>query len=155
MAKTTGNYICSDAKCQNPIKGFKCMKVSPVRQSQVIKAPVETGQKSFDNKVIEPLEVRVTGFVDKHDSENPDTVAKLNAMLANRKFEFYSVLTENDMYQNLILQSCPSTIDSGTPDLISYELVFVEAMLIQNRNNRTPANKQNTNTVKSGNTPLK
>ena len=144
--------VYSDNNFTVPINGLNCMKFSINRTSNVIGAPVESGQKSFDNKVRNPVEVKVTGIVELAndiDGYADFAISKINEMYANREFKFYSVQTEYDSFKNLILKDCPYTIDQNQPDFMVYELTFVEAMLVQNVS-YTPANRQNTNTNAGG-----
>lgn len=143
----------------NPIRGLHCMKVVVNRHSNVIGAPIETGQTSFDNKVILPMEVTVTAIIclnedDDFSGYSGEAMTAVNEMIASREFKFYSVIDGDDVYDNLILKECPATRSSSEPDFLEYELKFVEAMLIQD-NTYSPANPQDTDTVSAGNTNMK
>ena len=141
--------IYTDNEFKRELVGANCIKFGISRRSRVISAPVETGQKSFDNKVLEPAEVRITAIVESFPEDPSFVISAINQMYANRKFEFYSVETDADAYKNLILKDCPYTIDQDRPDFMVYELVFVEAMLIQTSANN-PFNGQDSNTKSAG-----
>jgi len=141
------NYICSDENGESPIEGFNVMRIRVNRTTKVISAPIESGQESFDNKVIQPLEVVVSGTVLVSDETGAEsTIAE---MLASREFKFYAIREEDRIYQKMILKACPYDRGSENPDFKMYELTFVEAMLIQD-NKYTPARPEDRDTVKSG-----
>lgn len=141
------NYICSDENGESPIEGFNVMKIRVNRTAKVISAPIESGQESFDNKVIQPLEVVVTGNILVSDETGAEsTIAE---MFASRAFKFYAIREEDRIYQKMVLKACPYDRETSTPDFKVYELTFVEAMLIQD-NKYTPANPEDRDTVKSG-----
>ena len=128
----------------SPIKGFKSLKVQIIRDSNVIGAPIESGQTSFDNKVREPTKVIATGvLVIDRKQEYLKTLLKLKKMFANREFEFYAASDGIDSVENLILKTLPTTRNADRYDWISIELTFVEAMNVQTREG-TPYNIDNT-----------
>lgn len=141
------NYVCSDNEGKSFIKGFSVTNISVRRKANVISAPIESGQESFDNKILLPLEVVVTGSVSAEDDDGAESI--LAEMYASREFKFYSVMEEDVLHNNLILKEMPYDRGTKAPDLRIYNLLFVEAMLIQ-ENKYTPANPQNRDTVKSG-----
>lgn len=141
------NYVCSDNEGKTFIKGFSVTNISVRRKASVISAPIENGQESFDNKVIQPLEIVVTGAISAEDDDGAEST--LAEMYASREFKFYSVMEEDVLHMNLILKEMPYDRGAKAPDLRIYNLLFVEAMLIQ-ENTYTPANPQNRDTVKSG-----
>ena len=142
------SYICKDDSGQEPITGFSIDAINVKRDSDVIAAPVESGQQSFDNKVIKPMEIVVNGSIYREDATG--ALSSILEMYASRKFKFYSVQDGDDLYPNLILKSCPLTRNTEKIDLNMVELVFVEAMLIQEQR-YTPANPEDRSDVKSGN----
>ena len=123
--------VYSDGSFGGEITGLKVTNVKFIPSSRIISAPVESGVESFDNKVIEPAKVIVTGSIMMGMEGASAAISTIKLMLANRKFEFYSVSNGEDCYDNLILESCPSTRDSEKYDLIVYELTFKQALLIQ------------------------
>lgn len=123
--------IYSDNNFGSKIDIFKSTKVKVEKRSRVIKAPVENGLQSFDNKVIDPIVIRVTGVIDCTDPNSDNALNVIDKMFFNRDFEFYSVSSKDGSYDNLILQDAPRDEDSDRPDWAVFELVFVEAMLIQ------------------------
>ena len=127
-------YLCSDENGDATIGGFHCTKIQVRKYANAIKAPVETGQMSFDNKVIMPNEILLTGYVDAVSSMDAMKAHQILAeMIASRKFKFYTITTDNETYKYLMLIDCPKTTDRELPDLALYELTFVEVRLVQNK----------------------
>lgn len=83
--------IYSDNNFGSKIDIFKSTKVKVEKRSRVIKAPVENGQQSFDNKVIDPIIIRVTGVIDCTDPNSDNALDVIDKMFFSRDFEFYSV----------------------------------------------------------------
>ena len=147
-------YLCYDNEGKHGMYGLNVTKIQVREYANAIKAPVETGQMSFDNKVIMPMEVRITGVIETQDKDVARSARSgLSEMIANRKFKFYSVVTDGKTYKNLMLIACPKTIDRDEPDWEIYELTFVEVLLVQNKS-YTPANPSDKNTTKSVNTDM-
>ena len=120
------------------LEAFKAMKVRVEKTSKVIAAPVEGGAMAFDNKVRMPIRLTISGYVDCSDIFNGAvrrTLTQLNKMFLNRDFEFYSVATRDGAYDNLILQDCPHEENADKLDLAYFELVFVEALIVQGSQN--------------------
>ena len=95
--------VYSDGSFGGEITGLKVTNVKFIPSSRIISAPVESGVESFDNKVIEPAKVVVTGSVMMGTEGASAAISTIKQMLANRKFEFYSVSNGEDCYDNLIL----------------------------------------------------
>lgn len=126
------------------LKGLKSMKVQIVKSARVIGAPVESGQTSFDNKVLDPTKVIVTGvIVIDREGKFRETLKTLNSMWASRAWKFYFASDGFNSQGNLILQTFPTTRDVEKFDWISVELTFVERMLVQ-KDNKT-ASSEDTN----------
>jgi hypothetical protein len=131
---TKGAYVWTGEKVGNgsPLHGFSVDNVKCIYSAKVIGAPVETGQESFDNKVIEPYRVIVTGhLVIDDESGYQTTLKKLKEILNDRKFRFYSVSDGASFYERLILTELPVERSVDAYDFYSIELTFVQAMLIQ------------------------
>lgn len=144
-------YVFSSNKSSNPIKGFSVDKVRQVLKARVIAAPVETGQQSFDNKVLDPYDVIVEGCVVIDDEGQwKKTIDTLEKMYANRDFEFYSVSDGVNYYENLILTELPIERDCSRYDIISIEMKFVQAMLVQKQEQKKPANSEDSSTRNLG-----
>lgn len=123
------------------IPGFSPDKVKVDRQSDMISAPIETGQRSFDNKVRKPLVITVTGTIPRYE----DTYAKsrLLHMWENREFEFYAVTTKDGAYINLCLKDMTTENTTEKYDLQECTLVFMEAMLIQSYSSSSVSDSEN------------
>jgi len=121
---TTNDYTA-------PLKEFKVLDIKVNPDSDLISAPVETGTESFDNKVIKPNHIIITGIIHVYGENADHDIKKLYQMFLNRKFKFYSVATKEACYENLMLKSCPHTESKDKPDWLVYELDFREALLVQ------------------------
>jgi hypothetical protein len=144
--------VYSDNNFGSEIIGFKTMRVSIQKNARVIAAPVETGHTSFDNKVRDPTVVKVIGDIVIGDGTS-SAISKLEEMFAERGFKFYSATDGVNYANNLILKDFPPLRDVGKYDIISVELGFVEAMLIQGQEDKTE-NEENSNTRDNGTVPL-
>lgn len=126
------------------------IKVHVERIARVISAPVEDGRSSFDNKVIEPVRITVTCKVDlSSKNESESVIAQINAWLRNRTYQFCSIRTRTGFFKNLILEKAPSVEEIKEIDLGTYDLVFVEAILIQGAAPQS-LNPDNYDTTKGG-----
>lgn len=123
--------VYTDNSFGGELIGLKSVMVKIIPSARIIGAPVETGVTSFDNKVIDPMKVIVTGVVVMDDDQSAGAISGIKEMMANRDFNFYSVSNGQDCVNNLIMESASSTRESARYDFIEYELVFKQAMLIQ------------------------
>lgn len=120
------------------VEGLGSFKVTINKSSRVIGAPVETGQMSFDNKVIDPTKAVVSGvIVIDAQGKYKSTLAKLEKMFRNRDYTFYAVSDGATSVSGMMLTGFPTIRSVEQYDWISVELVFTEAMLIQ-KGNSTP-----------------
>lgn len=126
------------------------MKVHIERLSRVISAPVETGESSFDNKVIDPVRITITCKVDlAHRDRAEETIELINSVLKNRTYAFCTIVTRTFYSDKMILEKAPSIEEVKEIDIGTFDLVFVEAMLIQGAST-TASNPDNNDTVKGG-----
>lgn len=137
--------VYTDNSFGGEVLGLKSIRVQIFPSSRIIGAPVETGQISFDNKVIDPTKVVVRGIVTMDDEQSSSAIASIKTMMANRDFEFYSVRNGQDCANNLILESAQSIRDSDKYDSIEYELVFKQAMLNERDNGASGENSDTQN----------
>jgi hypothetical protein len=135
----------------SPVEGFSVDKVRQVLKARVIAAPVETGQQSFDNKVLDPFDIVVEGCVVIDDEGKwKKTIQTLRQMYANRKFEFYSASDGVNYYDNLILVELPIERDVSRYDIVSIEAKFVQAMLVQAKEQSSSSNSEDSSTRNLG-----
>lgn len=133
------------------IRGFKIIDILPNLTSRVIAAPVESGEQSFDNKVIDPYTIKVLGAIVNEGAVAADVEQaedKIIQMFYNRKYKFYSLSSRSICFDNLILQNAPWSQKSEKPDNDVFELVFVQAMIVQGKGD--PSDGENSNTAASG-----
>lgn len=128
---------------------FKAFTVHVNDRSRLISAPVETGEMATDHKVIDPTIITVSGTVNRLDEEAANVISKLESMFTNQRLEFCSVVTNEAAWSGLILKDKPHKEDSDRPDLIAYEIVFQEIILVQGKTGAT-TNSENGNTTNTG-----
>jgi hypothetical protein len=132
------------------VEGIYIDSVKQVMRARVLSAPVETGARSFDNKVLDPYEVIVTAtIVIDDDQKYKKTMQTLREMMANRSFSFYSVTDGVNFYENLIMTECPIEREASKFDFITVEIKFTQAMLVQ-KNSTKSENPENSDTRKLG-----
>lgn len=144
------SYIYIDNNYNTAIQDCKVFEVVVKNPSRVISAPIETGQRTFDNKVLDPREITVTGMCANNPCAFSGGAAVVGgeaknvfkAMWKNRKFNFYSLTSPEAAYKNLILKDYTTKSSADRIDWTEYTLVFVEALLIQSRSEKKPANPE-------------
>lgn len=147
-----GVYEDDGTNPSNLLSGLKSLTIQANKRARVIAAPVETGHMSFDNKIIDPLQVVVKGIIviDPESFETTNTIDTLNEMLESRKFKFYSAYDGTEYYPHLILQEFPRIRDVNQIDFLQVTLTFVQAMLVQKQAEPTASNSENSNIRNTG-----
>lgn len=120
------------------LNGVDVFSVEVKNKARTLKAPLETGFTSMDDKVIDPKEVVVSAFVDKLSPFYSHAMSCLKEMHANRKAKFYKVMNDGIVVDNLILETFTTKNESEKPDLLRVELIYSEAMMIQEKS-KTPS----------------
>lgn len=141
--------VFRDNKFGREVTGFLVDSVKCIRKAKVIGAPIETGQTSFDNKVVEPYDVVVKGTI-TIDGSHRATIKILDDMIATRDFEFFSVTDGHNGYSDLALVQFPHERNFEKYDLIQCELVFTHMMMIQKDSGGSPSNSDNSDSRDSG-----
>lgn len=141
--------VFRDNKFGSELGGFLVDSVKQIPKARVIGAPIETGQTSFDNKVVEPYDLVVKGTIVIDGTHKP-TVHILEYMINNREFEFYSVTDGHNGYSDLALVQFPHERNFEKYDLIQCELVFTHMMMIQRDSGGSPSNSDNSDSRDSG-----
>lgn len=129
MAKYAHVYF--DNSFGSELTGFSVDSVQCVRKARMIGAPVESGQISFDNKVIDPYDVVVKGTITMDSLDAASAINELQRMIDNRDFQFYSVDDGMNGYDNLSLVKFPNLREAEKYDWIQVELGFTHVMLVQ------------------------
>lgn len=147
-----GVYEDDGTNPSNLLSGLNSLTIQANKRARVIAAPVETGHMSFDNKVIDPLQVIVKGIIviDPESFETKNTIDTLNKMLESREFKFYAAYDGTEYYPHLILQEFPRIRDVNQIDFLQVNLTFVQAMLVQKQAEPTAANSENSNFRNTG-----
>ena len=120
-----------DNKFKKPLLGFSVDSVQCIRKTRVIGAPIETGQVSFDQKVIDPYDLIVKGTIVMAEESSGNAMEELEKMIANRDYEFYSVSDGAKGYSDLTLVKFPNLREAEKFDWYQIELVFTHVMLVQ------------------------
>ena len=136
--------IYADKNFNDEIVLFSPVECIFTLPSRVIKAPVEGGAMSFDNKVRDPITIKIIGEINLALEGAEEAVRKIWEMYHNREFSFYSVSTKDAMLSNVILQNAIDRTSDKKFDIATYELEFVEAMIIQGSSKKAldPANDE-------------
>lgn len=129
MIDDTCVYV--DNKFKKPLLGFSVDSVRCMQKARVIGAPIETGQVSFDQKVIDPYDLVVKGTIVMAEEKSHEALEELDKMIANRDYEFYSVSDGASGYDNLTLVKFPNLREAEKFDWYQIELVFTHMMLVQ------------------------
>jgi hypothetical protein len=125
---SNGVAVCSDNKWKDPITAFFPFKFETSRPSRVIRAPVESGQAAADNKVLDPIVIKVTGkymrYADGYDSYGNDEHGKHRAShiipkLADSKDILRSVISPDGFYNNLSVTNVDTMSETSEVDLIT------------------------------------
>lgn len=123
--------IYRDAEGSQEIEGLSVRSARKVSHANVIGAPLESGQQSFDNKVIMPYEVVVDGIIVIDDEGKwQKTLRAINKMFESREFEFYSASDGVQVWKNLILKDYPVIRKAEEFDYIYCNITFVEAKIV-------------------------
>lgn len=123
--------IYADKNFNDEVTLFSPVECVVTLPSRVTKAPVEGGAMSFDNKVRDPIIAKIIGKINLLTEGADRAVRKIWDMYRNRDFSFYSVSTKDAMLSNVILQNAIDRTNDKEFDIATYELEFVEAMIIQ------------------------
>ncbi len=138
--------VYTDNDFGSELAGFEIMCVKVRKHSRVTTAPLESGESSADYKVLEPIHVTVDGYVDcagNTDFAGKITLDRLNEMFLTREHKFFSVITKDAKYNNLVLQECPHDEDAEKPYMAHFRLEFVEAMVVQGKSSKKTADGAN------------
>ena len=134
------------------LAGFEIMSIKVRKSARVTSAPLESGETSADYKVLNPIHITVDGYIDcagNTDFAGAITLDCLNEMFLMREHEFYSVITKDAKYNNLVLQECPHDEDAEKPYMAHFRLEFVEAMVVQGKSTKTSSG-DNSDTTQRG-----
>lgn len=129
MINDTCVYV--DNKFDKPLLGFSVESVRCMKKARVIGAPIETGQVSFDQKVIDPYDLVVRGTIVMAEEKSHEAIEELDKMIENRDYEFYSVSDGVSGYSDLTLVKFPNLREAEKFDWYQIELVFTQMMLVQ------------------------
>lgn len=134
---------------ETKLNGVNIFDVKCEPLSRVIFAPIETGVKSPDCKVRDPVKVTVMLTIvngettDREQTSPQETLRQIDRMFIDQDLNLYSVCDGVSIYRNLILQGCPHNRNAKEFDFLNYQLIFVEAMQVQGEGQKKPSNNEN------------
>lgn len=149
---SNGVAICQDNKWRDPITAFFPFKFEVNRPSRVIRAPVESGQAAADNKVLDPIVIKVTGkymrYAEGYDSSGYDEHGRYRAShiipkLADSKDILRSVISPDGFYNNLSVTDVTNISETSEVDLITCTITLEEVLLVNEENSKTPMSEDN------------
>jgi len=142
--KTNPFSLTINAEVQAKIElALYIQEVSVTKNTVMTSAPCEMGTKFFDNKVLLPQEITISGLIKNDDEGYADQVIEqLNKMRDSRKPEFYCVSTKKETFKNLVCIGFDCKNDKEHFDAVPFTLRFKECLLPENdgMNVRDPAN---------------
>lgn len=147
--------VYTDNKWDGELDKFYPFRAEVVRKTRMAMAPIETGTKSIDNKVLDPIVIKVVGKVgrigetDKLLFDTDSTYRYINSMVDNKSSPFYSVSTTDGFYNNLTMSGARLIGESKEIDQTEVELEFTELLLIQGETAK-PRDKGNNSRSRSG-----
>ena len=112
--------------------------------SKIISAPVEDGIEVPDMKVRMPKMLVVNCVIvnNKHASEYIETI---NKMYESKDLVFYHIHDGIEFHgEDYILQDAPHERNTKDFDFLTYELTFKEVIRISGKQQKTPADANNT-----------
>lgn len=127
------------------LSDFYISGINPSRSTRLISHPVEDGSKIFDQKVVEPERISITGKVYNSDQ---DTFAKIHEMIENKEFKFYLLSTLTLDHDNMALERMSERQSAESPDASEVTLEFQEILKVSAQS-QIPQNPENSPTKKT------
>lgn len=134
--------VYTDNKWNGELEKFYPFRVDVVRKTRMMMSPIETGTSSIDNKVLDPIVIKVVGKVgrigvDSRLLEDTDSTYRyIASMVDNRDSPLYSVSTTDGFYNNLSMSNARLMGESKELDQTEVELEFTELLLVQGESTR-------------------
>lgn len=123
-----------DYTLEDDALGVHILDINPQPTSKVTQSPAITGLDLNDNKVRNPIKVRVKCallFDDKKDKVLQDIDEMLSIKIEDGKPVFSSILTHLKYYSNLTLVEGPHRETVDSIDVYEFDLVFQEIILMK------------------------
>lgn len=136
-------HVYSDNSFGSELTGFSVDSVQCIRKARLIGSPIETGQISFDNKVIDPYDVVVKGTITMDSLDSGSAISELQKMIDSRDFQFYSVDDGMNGYNDLALVKFPNLREAEKYDWLQVELGFTHVMIVQSDLSSESSNSEN------------
>lgn len=136
--------------------------IKETNNSRLIGAPVESGKTEFDNKVIMPLSVEITGTVtvvnltaENGENEQRDyhsILIALYRMFNDRSYNTYTIVAKHSIMRNMICENLEIVNTSEKYDVVDVNITFKELMISKAAYKETkPAREDDLPTKDSGN----
>lgn len=109
----------------------RIIEINPMPSSRCTQAPATNGLNINDNKVRNPIKVKVRcSLVIDKGGEYRETLRKINSMQESQDTIFSSVLSHTDYYRNLTLIESPHRENVDSFDVYEFDLMFQEIILV-------------------------
>ena len=122
--------IMKDGETKPILKGFRFTDIGPQMSSRLIGHPVEDGTTVFDNKVVEPRRISVSGTVFYNDRETFKTIEE---MQQSKDFTFYMIESYSDAYYNMALERASIRESAESPFAAEVNLDFQEILKVKSK----------------------
>ena len=80
---------------------FSLTDIKPIKPSRIAKTPLERGTVSIDNKVNDPIEITITGFIEEPNYD--EAMEFLNKWRLEKEWKFLTLYSKFEIYDNLVL----------------------------------------------------
>ena len=121
-------FVTKDGETEPILSGFRFTHVNPHLNSRLIGHPVEDGTTVFDNKVVDPRRISITGTVFYSDRE---TFKKIDEMQQSKEFAFYMIESYSDAYYNMALERASIRESAESPFAAEVHLDFLEILKVK------------------------
>ena len=156
------NSTCCIRGTNGSILMSSLANIKETNNSRLIGAPVESGKTEFDNKVIMPLSVEVTGTVtvvnltaENGENEQRDyhsILVALYKMFNDRSYNTYTIVSKHSIMRNMICENLEIVNTSEKYDVVDVNITFKELMISKAAYKETkPVRVDDLPTIDSGN----
>ena len=125
---------------------YKITDIRPSKPGRLAKTPLELGTVSIDNKVVDPIEITVTGFI---EAEHYDSYMEfLNEWRNNREWKFLQLISKFEIYDHLVLLNINPHETADKFDVAEVTCTLMQVM-IENPKKKS-SNPSNADTQSNG-----
>lgn len=147
--------VYTDNKWNGELSKFYPFRADVIRKTRMMMAPIETGTNSIDNKVLDPIVIKIVGKVGRIGEasgllyDTDETYRYISSMVDNKKSPLYSVATTDGFYNNLSMSGARLIGEAKELDQTEVELEFTEILLVQGESSKK-RDKGNNSRSRSG-----